>query len=279
MNIISAFFKGILYVFSFLTPLSYEGMDGLIYYTNFNLITGGYDSILPIITSFSVILAIVYFLKSDLFLLYKTSGCLLKDIKEKKLNLDTKEEDKKHLLMFIFGSFTLVFTPLFELLFKGMRGNTVIISLGLILSAFFIIMSGFIKEKNLKSSNETILNAVSVSVFRMLSIIPGLSGVAGMYFISLVSGFTKEFAFKFTYLITLVWAVFSFIRNIIMLFIHGVTVNYGVFYYIFFTIGAIGISGFSIYLFKKSIENKKTHYFGIFNIILAIITFLIFIRG
>ena len=160
-----------------------------------------------------------------------------------------------------------------------MRGNTVIISLGLILSAFFIIMSGFIKEKNLKSSNETILNAVSVSVFRMLSIIPGLSGVAGMYYISLVSGFTKEFAFKFTYLITLVWAVFSFIRNIIMLFIHGVTVNYGVFYYIFFTIGAIGISGFSIYLFKKSIENKKTHYFGIFNIILAIITFLIFIRG
>lgn len=279
MNIISAFFKGILYVFSFLTPLSYEGMDGLIYHTNFNLTKGGYDSILPLVTTFSVILAIVYFLKSDLILLYKTSGCLLKDIKEKNLNLDTKEEDKKHLLMLIFGAFTLILTPLFELLFKVMRGNLVIISSGLILSSIFIIMAEYVNEKNLKTSNETILNAVGVSVFKMLSIIPGISSVAGMYYISLVCGFTKKFAYKFIYLITLIWAVFSFLRNIIMLIIHGVTVNYGVFYYIFFALGAIGVSGFSIYLFNKAIDYKKTHYFAVFNIILAIITLLIFIRG
>ncbi len=279
MSIISAFFKGILYAFSFLTPLSYEGTDGLLNYTNFNLTKGGYDSILPLVINFSVIIAIVYFLKSDLISLYKTSGCLLKDIKEKKLNLDTKDEEKKHLLMLIFGSIALILTPLFELLFKGLRGNIVIISLGLLLSSAFIIMAGLIKEKNLKSSNETILNAVGVSIFRMLSVIPGISGIAGMYYISLVCGFTKKFTVKFTYLITLCWAVFSFLRNIIMLFIYGVTINYGVFYYIFMALGAIGVSGFSIYLFKQAVENKKTHYFAVYNIILAIITFLIFIRG
>ena len=279
MSILSAFLKGILYAFSFLTPLSYEGTDGLLNYTNFNLTKGGYDSILPLVVSFSAILSIVYFLKSDLILLYKTSGCLLKDIKEKKLNLDTKEEDKKHLLMLIFGGFTLILTPLFELLFKGMRGNLIIIAIGLLLSSFFIIMADRTAEKNLKTSNETILNAVGVSVFRMFSVIQGISGIAGMYYISLMCGFTKKFAFKFTYLITLIYSVFSFLRNIIMLFVNGVTVNYGVFYYIFFTIGAVGISGFSIYLFNKAIEFKKTHYFAVYNIILAIITFLIFIRG
>lgn len=279
MNIISAFIKGIIYSFSMLTPVSYMGHESLFRFSGMNLTKGGYDSILPLVIHIPAIVALLYFLKKDLKEFFITSGSLLKDIKEKKFDINTKDYNKKFVLMILFGAFVLVLTPLFELVFKLLGSNLLITSFAFIISAFFIIGAQRVKEKNLKERNETILNAIAVSFFKLFSCLPGISGIGGMYFAGVYNGFRRETALKYAYIITLIFTVFSFIRNIISLFIYNINIYYSVFYYIFFFIGALGASGFSIYLFALSEKNKKTHYFAVYNIVIAVITFAIWLRG
>lgn len=279
MNIISAFIKGIIYSFSMLTPVSYTGHEGLFRFLTVNLTKGGYDSILPLVIQLPVIISLLYFLKRDLKELYVTLGSLLKDIKEKKFDVNTKDYDKKFLLMILFGAFVLILTPLFSFIFRAMSSNLLIISFAFIVSSFFIMGAQRVKEKNLKESNETILNAIATSFFKLLACLPGISGIGGMYFAGVYNGFRREVSLKFAYIITLIFTVFSFIGNVISLFIYNINISYSVFYYIFLFMGALGAGGFSIYLYGISVKNKKTYYFAVYNIVIAVITFAIWLRG
>ena len=279
MSIRSAFFKGIIYAVSMLTPLSYSGHDSLFRFTGLNLTKGGYDNILPLVVQLPVIITLVYFLKKDLGLLLSSSGSLLKDIKEKNFNINTDKKDKKLVLMVLFGGFTLILTLLFELIFKGLTSNLIITTLGFLISALFVIGANLVKERTLKESNETILNSMYVALFQAFSVIPGISGFGGMYFAGVKCGFKREFSMKFAYILTLVWTFSSFIRNIILLIINGINIHFGVFYYIFAFLGALGISLISIYGFEKAFKHKKTIYFAIYNIAVAVIVFTIWLRG
>ena len=272
MSIIYGFLRGILSVFSLLTPLSYSGHDSLFRYLSFDLKVGGYDSILPLIVKLAVIISISYFLKKDLVSLFKSTGSLLKNNKE------NKNKHPLPLMVFAGGIVMLLMLPL-RILFKGISDYIIIAVVGFILSAVFIISSLKVKEKNLKESNESILNGMVVAFFNVLSCIPGVSGFGGMYYGGLISGFRREFAVKYAYILTLLWAVCSFIYELIFGFVSGFIFNFDILYYIFFAIGAIGIGGVSIFAVSKAIQNKKTLWFAFYNIAIGIITLLIMIRG
>ncbi len=272
MNIIYGFLKGILLAFSALTPLSYSGHNSLFSYLSFNLETGGYDSILPLIVKLSVILSISCFLKKDLISLCKSTGSLLKNSKEK-----SKEYNLLY-MVFSGGLVLLLMIPL-RLLFKGIDGYIIITAIGFFLSSVFVLHGMKAKEKNMKESNESILNGMIVAFFKVFSLIPGVSGFGGMYYGGLISGFRREFAIKYAYIITFIWAVFSLIYDLILSFITGFVFNFDIVYYIGFTLGALGIGGVAVYSVYKAVENKKTGWFAFYNIAIGILTLLIMMRG
>lgn len=279
MEIISAFFKGIIYSISLLSPVSYSGFESLFRFTGMNLTKGGYDSILPLVIHFACLIGLCCFLRRDLKTVFTTAGSLLKNIKAEKIDLNTDEPKKKLLYMIFFGSLTLILSPVISLLTVRISGNLVVTSAGFLISALFIILAGRVKERSLKESNHTIFNAIPVAAFFLLGMIPGVSGIAAMYFAGCRNGFKKDFTLKYISYIILSWIFFSFLIKLIKVFTGGIICHFGVLYYIFAFLGALGASGFALYLFGLAGKNKKMGYYAIVNAVIAVIAFVIWIRG
>ncbi len=271
MNIIYGFLKGIISVFSVLTPLSYSGHDSLFRYLSFDLETGGYDSILSLLVKLSIILTVICFLRKDLSGLVRSAGSLLK-------NKENSKDFNLFYMVFAGGLILLLMLPL-KLLFKGIDGYIIITAMGFFLSAFFVIHQVQIKEKNLKETNESVLNGMIVAFFQVLSLIPGVSGFGGMYYGGLIAGFRREFAIRYAYIITFIWAAFSFIYDLIFSFVKGFVFNFDILYYIGFALGALGIGGIAVFAVYKAVEHKKTGWFAFYNIAIGVLTLLIMIRG
>jgi undecaprenyl-diphosphatase len=134
------------------------------------------------------------------------------------------------------------------------------------------------KRKKESEKNETPFNAISVGIFKVLSIIPGFSGLGGMYFAGLTNGFTKEFAFKFSYILTLVAMILSFIKGCIGLFGY-INITHSVLSYILACIGALVTSYFALPVTEKAFKKEHLKYFGTYNIIIAVFTLIVWMRG
>lgn len=279
MEIISGFFKGILYSISLLSPVSYSGFESLFRFTGMNLTKGGYDSILPLVIHFACLIGLCYFLRRDLKEFFLTISSLLKNIKTEKIDLNTKEPNKKFFYMAVFGGLVLLLMPVLHIIFKGIESNLLVGAVGFLISALFIFMSGNVKERTLKESNHTIFNAVLVSAFSLFGVVPGVSGIAAMYFAGNLNGFKRDFTVKYICFITLIWLFFSFVKDFIVVLSGGAVCHFGVLLYIFAFLGALGASGFSLYLFGLAAKNKKMGYYSVCNIVIAVIAFVIWMRG
>ena len=279
MNFLSPILKGIIGVFALLTPLSYSGHEGLINYVNVDMTGKGYDCILPLIIELSVISGLIYFLRKDLYEVFCKTGSLLKDIKEKTFDIGTKDFGKKLVFMLLFGCITYIFVPLAKFLTKGIVSYLPVVCAGFLVSGYFVARAEKVKEKTLKESNETILNGILVAFFYSFSYIPGFSGIGGMYFAGVLSGFRKETAIKYAYFITLIFTSISFICNLVSLGYNEITINYGIFSYIAAFIGGLGASIGATLLLTHCVKNKKMTGFVFYNAVIAIITLIIWIRG
>ena len=279
MVYIYALIKGIAYAFSMLLPLSEKGLDAFFYYTNINITEEGYDYILPLVMQIGVLIPLWYFLKKDLSKILNGLGSLFSDIKEKKLDLNTKEEDKKMALTLIFGGFVLLLAPLFYLLVKRFQFNMYVASLGFLVTSLLLIKALRVNEKSLKERNETVLNGMIISFFKIFSLIPGVSGVGIMYFAGLINGIKKDYTIKLTYLITFIWTFVLLSKNFILAVFGLSKVHYGLFYYILAFLGAVLTGNIGIYLFKSNIKNNNTMRFVIVNVIMAVIFITVKLRG
>lgn len=278
MEIIKLFFNGIISGFNMLIPVSYSGHKKLYSYLSENLTGGGYDSILPLVIQLGAIISLVYYLRSDLISIFKTVFSLIRGILKKEFSLKPKTREINNVYMIILAVAVFIFTPLFSKLFNEMSKNLLIISVAFLISAIFLYIADNTKEKKLSEKNETPFNAVSVGIFKLISLMPGFSAVGGMYFAGILNGFTKEFSLKFTYIITLFATFISFIKNIIGLF-YNFSAIYNLFGYISAFIGALFLSGIAIYLVAMAVKKSHLKYFGFYNFIIAIFIFLIWMRG
>ena len=100
-----------------------------------------------------------------------------------------------------------------------------------------------------------------------------------MYFSGALNGFKREFTVKYSYFIILIWMLSGFIKNLVMVFSGFFNPHFGAFYYIFLGLGALVASWGSAYLLSLALKEKKVWYYIIYNIILAFIVFVIWIRG
>lgn len=278
METIKAFLSGIFGGFNTLVPISYEGHKKLAQQLYINMNGGGYDSILPVVIQFGVIIALIYFLRNDLLELFKTAGHLFKDILNKEFSIKNETKETNRFYMVVMTSAVFLLTPAFSFIFSAMSKNFLIISAAFLISGIFLYMAENTKEEKLSEKNEVPFNAVSVGIFKLLSIVPGFSGLGGMYFCGILNGFTKEFSLKFAYIITLVAMTASFISNIIRMFFY-VNIIYNVFGYILAFVGAAVLSYLAIELTSLAMRKNCLKYFGFYNIIIAIFIFLIWIRG
>lgn len=278
METLKAFFSGIFGGFNTLVPVSYEGHKKLSQHLYVNMNGGGYDSILPVVIQLGAIIALIYFLRNDLLELFKTAGHLFKDILNKSFSIKNETKETNRFYMVVMTSAVFILTPVFSFIFSSMSKNFLVVSIAFLISGIFLYMAENTNEEKLSEKNEVPINAIPVGIFKLLSIVPGFSGLGGMYFCGMLNGFTKEFSLKFSYIITLVAMLASFTSNIVDLFF-SINVIHNVFAYILAFIGATVLSYLAIELTSLAMRKKCLKYFGFYNIIVAIFIFLIWIRG
>ena len=278
MEFIKTVFAGIFGGLCTLMPVSYQGHAKLWGQLYSDLTGGGYDSILPLVIQFGVILALIYFLRNDLLLLIKTSGHLFKDILKREFSLDYKDRNTNYLCMVFFSSLTFLLAPVFMLIFSSMSKSLLMTGLAFLISGIMLYATDRVKEKRLSEKNETPLNAIFVGLFKLLSIMPGFSGIGGMFYSGISSGFTKEFALRFSYVLTLIAMIVSFIRNLVGLFytniIAGNIFGY-IFAFLFSAVSAVTAIQLTIFAMRK----KNFKFFGFYSVILSLFIFLVWFRG
>ena len=213
MEFIRVLISGIIGGFTCVSPISWEGHLKLGEFLYLDTAKPVSDSIFPLVVRLAVIISLIYFLKDTLVSLGKAVLEIVRDISSKSFKLENGKRNRNDLFMIIFASVLFVLFPLVSALFKGMSANLLTVAGCFIISGLFLYYADNTKEKKLSEKNENPLNALPVGIFNLFSVMPGLSGISGMYFAGMLNRFTKEFSFRFTLMLTLVYTVFSFIRH------------------------------------------------------------------
>lgn len=272
MDYIKAFFIGIIESFINVIPTSFSGHEKIYFYTNSYISGDNHDTLIPFIVKIACLIAIIYyFRKMYKDILLKNMVLLFNDVKGKKFNIKEVIGDKKITLIILIASAALVIIPLFGLIFKNMTKNMLVLSIAFMISGIMMLFAEKIREKE----NETISSGISIGILKSFSVFPGFCGICGIIFASLMNGIKKSKILFVAYCVTSVYLLFGIAGGIIK----GFVIHYNVFYYLIVFVAALPIAYFGIKLTEIAFNNKKIKYFGIYNIVISIMIFLIWVRG
>jgi undecaprenyl-diphosphatase len=207
---------------------------------------------------FGTLLSIFLVYNKDIYYLIKEFFGILTDISKGEVNIHASPYRKMIMLLItatiptvIIG---LLFKDMFDLMFKSIRvvGFTLLFT-GFLLSISNKLISGSKDEANAKYSN-----AFIIGLFQGMAIMPGISRSGSTIVAGLLNGFKKEFAVKFSFLISIPAILGAAVLQIPDLLRQGIDSTI-IFPYIAGTLAA-AITGFIAIKFLINLLNKGKFY-------------------
>ncbi|MDK2932345.1 MAG: undecaprenyl-diphosphatase [Clostridiales bacterium] len=207
---------------------------------------------------FGTLLSIFLVYNKDMYYLIKEFFGILTDISKGEVNIHASPYRKMIMLLItatiptvIIG---LLFKDMFDLMFKSIRvvGFTLLFT-GFLLSISNKLISGSKDEANAKYSN-----AFIIGLFQGMAIMPGISRSGSTIVAGLLNGFKKEFAVKFSFLISIPAILGAAVLQIPDLLRQGIDSTI-IFPYIAGTLAA-AITGFIAIKFLINLLNKGKFY-------------------
>ncbi|MDK2798521.1 MAG: undecaprenyl-diphosphatase [Clostridiales bacterium] len=207
---------------------------------------------------FGTLLSIFLVYNKDMYYLIKEFFGILTDISKGEVNIHASPYRKMIMLLItatiptvIIG---LLFKDMFDLMFKSIRvvGFTLLFT-GFLLSISNKLISGSKDEADAKYSN-----AFIIGLFQGMAIMPGISRSGSTIVAGLLNGFKKEFAVKFSFLISIPAILGAAVLQIPDLLRQGMD-NIIIFPYIAGTLAA-AITGFIAIKFLINLLNKGKFY-------------------
>lgn len=207
---------------------------------------------------FGTLLSIFLVYNKDMYYLIKEFFGILTDISKGEVNIHASPYRKMIMLLItatiptvIIG---LLFKDMFDLMFKSIRvvGFTLLFT-GFLLSISNKLISGSKDEADAKYSN-----AFIIGLFQGMAIMPGISRSGSTIVAGLLNGFKKEFAVKFSFLISIPAILGAAVLQIPDLLRQGIDSTI-IFPYIAGTLAA-AITGFIAIKFLINLLNKGKFY-------------------
>lgn len=157
-----------------------------------------FDVLLHIGTLISVV---VIFWKDILGLfvaLFKMIGDLFT---KGKLNIN-KSEYRKLVVMLFLASIPLVVGAFFESSIEHLFSSTIFVACALLLTSVILYLTDVVKQGKKTLTNSKLIDGLYVGLAQLVAIIPGLSRSGSTIFAGVLSGMTRQFAVKFSFLLS-----------------------------------------------------------------------------
>lgn len=201
MSFVYAIFMGILQGLTEFLPVSSSGHLVLLQQIlGFEEMGLGFNIILHIGT----LIAVVIYYRDDLFLLIKEFFSLCNDILLTRGKPNLKANEHRLLLVMLIiailptAAIGFVFNDLFESLFK----TWYIVGYTLIITGILLWISNYLPVGSKQANNITFKDALFVGLIQGAAITPGISRSGTTIFAGLVTGFTRDLATRFSFLLS-----------------------------------------------------------------------------
>lgn len=188
------------------------------------------------------------------------------------------KKEKVTLLVIAAGSIPIVFAGIFfeekiETFFTDVR----LVSIMLVLMGCWLILSGFvnraIEKKVIGKKNPGFIDAFLIGIAQALAVIPGISRSGATISSGMMLGLKRADAFRFSFLLSIpavFGAVIYKLKNMDLEIVTKEMANYALGTITAFVIGLIALR-----LLSTIVRLGKLHYFGIYCLVLGLVTFTI----
>jgi len=258
-------------------PLAGDGQERLAGELYINLTEAGMGAWPGVFARLGVLAAIIFFLRERLLNLGKAFCEIIKDIFGKRFTLKYSEGDKKYVLFVIGGWLPLIPGAIFSGMFDKVSSGNMALAIAFLLSGLFLFASDRIKKGERDGESSLVTDGPVIGVFRLLGMIPGISGMGGTMFGSLLSGYNGKTAVEYSLLLALPAILFGTLIRICNA-AFSVSLFEAVGSLILLAAGATG-GFYAIKLLYKAVNEKKLKLFSLILFAEAIFTFIIFLRG
>ncbi|GHV19385.1 undecaprenyl-diphosphatase [Clostridia bacterium] len=185
-------------------PISSSGH--LVLFQNLLGLTEGNESFLAfdILLHIGTLISVLFIFWKDICGMVVAFFKMLWDlITRGRLNIQ-KSEYRKLVIMLIIASIPLVIGAILENYIEGIFSSVLFVGCALILTGVILIWTDKFKNTTKTLQTATFKDALIVGVAQLIAIVPGLSRSGSTIFGGVIAGLSREFAVKFSFLLSMV---------------------------------------------------------------------------
>lgn len=204
MSILSSIFLGLVQGVAEFLPISSSGHLSLFQHF-FGMASADGSLFFDVLLHLGTLIAIFVYYWKDILGLLKELVHLIQCIfsSQKRKEMKRLPPDGRMILMIIIATL-----PLFVILpikskVEGLYGNTVFIGVALLLTGFLLFWSDRMAKGKKTAKSATMLDALLVGVGQAIAVVPGLSRSGTTISAGLMRGFSRKFAVRFSFLMSI----------------------------------------------------------------------------
>ena len=197
MSILSSIFLGLVQGVAEFLPISSSGHLSLFQHF-FGMASADGNLFFDVLLHLGTLIAIFVYYRKELVHLIQ---CVFSSQKRKEMK--RLPPDGRMILMIIIATL-----PLFVILpikskVEGLYGNTIFIGVALLLTGFLLFWSDRMAKGKKTAKSATMLDALLVGVGQAIAVVPGLSRSGTTISAGLMRGFSRKFAVRFSFLMSI----------------------------------------------------------------------------
>ena len=200
MSILDAIIQGIIQGLTEFLPVSSSGHLAL-----YQQIFGSTEEnglLFSAILHLGTLVAVFIAFRDTIWALIKELGCMLKDIFTGKFKWSTMNGERRMIIMLLISLLVLVpLYPLKDLVEEVSNKHLIVIGFCFLYTAVILFLSDRCGKGTREPKDITVKNALTVGIFQGIALMPGISRSGSTIASGLFSGFTRETAVKYSFIL------------------------------------------------------------------------------
>ena len=200
MSILDAIIQGIIQGLTEFLPVSSSGHLAL-----YQQIFGSTEEnglFFSAILHLGTLVAVFIAFRDTIWALIKELGCMLKDIFTGKFKWSTMNGERRMIIMLLISLLVLLpLYPLKDLVEEVSNKHLIVIGFCFLYTAVILFLSDRCGKGTREPKDITVKNALTVGIFQGIALMPGISRSGSTIASGLFSGFTRETAVKYSFIL------------------------------------------------------------------------------
>ncbi len=164
---------------------------------------GEHDLLFDIMLHLGTLIAVFVAYYSDICGIVKEFFLSLKDLVTGQFSFKTMSSSRRFLFMIILATLPLVLILPFNDSIESVTNTLWLVGTFLIVTGFLLLLSDTVIRGKRKENDTTCRNALTVGLFQVLGTLPGISRSGATITGGLLSGFNREYAVKFSFIMSI----------------------------------------------------------------------------